>query len=337
VIIGRNEGERLVRCIQSALPQSDAVVYVDSGSSDGSVERARELGARVVELDRGVPFSASRARNAGFAALREIGQLDCVQFVDGDCEILEGWIAAGSGFLSENENFAAVCGRLRERNPDASIYNQICDVEWSVKSGESEACGGVAMYRVSSLEAVGGFDASVAAGEERELCGRLRAKGWKVMRLDAPMATHDAAMTKCSQWWKREIRGGYGGLDVATRFENGNGNFTRQIRSARIWGIGLPVAALAAGITAGAVGGLRIAILAAAVILSAWFLQVIRIAARTKKRGRKAGFSLAYGLLLMLAKWAQLIGQARYILDRRKGQQPRLIEHKAPAIAGGGR
>ena len=152
MIIGRNEGERLVRCIKSALPQSEAVVYVDSGSTDGSVERARELGAKVVELDRSVPFSASRARNTGFAALREMRQLDCVQFVDGDCEILEGWIAAGSGVLNENENFAAVCGRLRERNPDASIYNQICDVEWSVKSGESEACGGVAMPCVARYE-----------------------------------------------------------------------------------------------------------------------------------------------------------------------------------------
>lgn len=335
MIIGRNEGERLLRCIRSALPQSDAVVYVDSGSSDGSVEKARQLGAKVVELDRSVPFSASRGRNAGFAALRDIGQFDCVQFVDGDCEILNGWIKSGSEFLIENEKFAACCGLLREREPDASIYNGICDVEWSVKTGESDACGGVAMYRVSAFEAVGGFDATVAAGEERELCGRLRGKGWKIMRLNAPMATHDAAMKLFSHWWRREIRAGYGGLDVATRFENGNGNFSRQIRSARIWGIGYPLTIVIVASIIGALYGLRIAVPAAAVMLCAWFLQVLRIALKTMRRGRTLNFSLVYAFLLMLAKWAQLIGQFRYLTDRRRGQHPRLIEHKSPAIAGG--
>jgi glycosyltransferase involved in cell wall biosynthesis len=335
-VIGRNEGERLVRCLKSVLAQTTAVIYVDSGSTDGSSEKAREVGARVIELDRTIPFSASRARNTGLAALREIGEFDCVQFVDGDCEILEGWIDAGSQFLNANRNFAAVCGRLREREAEASIYNGICDVEWSAKAGEADACGGVAMYRVSALEAVGGFDASVAAGEERELCGRLRAKGWKIMRLDAPMATHDAAMTRFSQWWRREIRAGYGGLDVASRFENGNGNFSRQIRSARIWGIAWPAALVAIGGLAAVIGGPMIGMPAAAVVFSAWPVQVLRVAMRTHRRGRKLGFSLAYGFLLMLAKWAQLIGQFRYIMDRRRGRAVRLIEHKAPAMAGGG-
>jgi cellulose synthase/poly-beta-1,6-N-acetylglucosamine synthase-like glycosyltransferase len=186
------------------------------------------------------------------------------------------------------------------------------------------------------MESVGGFDASVTAGEERELCGRLRAKGLKVMRLDVPMATHDAAMSKFSQWWRREIRAGYGGLDVSTRFENGNGNFSRQIRSARIWGLGFPIVLIVAT-ASGAIGGLRIAVPAVAAIVCAWLLQVIRIAFRTRKRGRTFTFSIAYAFFLMLAKWAQLIGQFRYISDRRRGQQARLIEHKSPVMAGGGR
>src|SRR4051794_38450615 len=65
VVIGRNEGQRLVRCLQSLTPAGAPVVYVDSGSTDGSVQRARELGAKVIELDRSIPFSASRARNTG--------------------------------------------------------------------------------------------------------------------------------------------------------------------------------------------------------------------------------------------------------------------------------
>ncbi len=312
------------------------MVYVDSGSTDGSVARAKEMGAKVIELDRTTPFSASRARNAGFAALHEQGQFDSVQFVDGDCEILDGWIEAGSQFLHDNHSFAAVCGGLRERDPNQSIYNGICDVEWSVKTGEAEACGGVAMYRVSALEAVGGFDASVAAGEERELCARLREKGWKVMRLDVPMATHDSAMTQFSQWWKREIRAGYGGLDVATRFEKGEGNFSRQVKSARVWGLVWPNLLILITIVAAGVRGPGAAIVAAALVFLIWPLQMLRIAVRTRRRGRSVGFSLAYGFFVMLAKWAQLRGQFRYIMDRGHGQHARLIEHKAPAVAGGG-
>ena len=181
VVIGRNEGQRLVRCLNSVRAQSGAVIYIDSGSTDGSVERARELGAKVIELDRTIPFSASRARNAGFAALREMGQFDCVQFADGDCEILDGWVDAGSRFLLENQQFVAVCGKLGERHAGASIYNGICDVEWSVKSGEAEACGGVAMYRVSALEAVG----TLVPSERFEDVRRHVDPGWIAEALEA--------------------------------------------------------------------------------------------------------------------------------------------------------
>lgn len=325
-----------MRCLESVLTKSAAVVYVDSGSTDGSVAKAKEMGAKVVELDRTIPFSASRARNAGFAALAEQGSFDCVQFVDGDCEILDGWIGAGSHFLQCNGTFAAVCGRLRERDPNQSIYNGICDVEWSVKTGEAEACGGVAMYRVSALKAAGGFDPSVAAGEERELCGRLREKGWKIMRLDVPMATHDSAMTEFAQWWKREIRAGYGGLDVATRFEKGEGNFSRQVKSARMWGLAWPNFLILIPAIVAAVRGPGAAIVAAAVIFLIWPLQILRIAVRTRRRGRSLRFSLAYGFFVMLAKWAQLKGQFQYMRDRGRGQQARLIEHKSAVVAGGG-
>ena len=54
------------------------------------------------------------------------------------------------------------------------------------------------------LYGVGGFNPAVIAGEEPELCVRLRQAGWKIHRLDAEMTLHDAAMTSWRQWWKRE-------------------------------------------------------------------------------------------------------------------------------------
>ena len=70
VAIGRNEGERLRRCL-TAIPQGQTIIYVDSGSTDGSQDFARGMGLTVVDLDPGQRFTAARARNAGLAVVRQ--------------------------------------------------------------------------------------------------------------------------------------------------------------------------------------------------------------------------------------------------------------------------
>jgi glycosyltransferase involved in cell wall biosynthesis len=171
VVIGRNEGERLVRCLQSLANADAAVVYVDSGSSDGSVARALQLGAQAVELDASRPYTAARGRNAGFEVLtQEHPDLAWVQFVDGDCELVPGWLDGAIRHLAEHPDVAVVCGRRRERDPDASLWNRLTDVEWDTPPGDTDACGGDAMFRTQALREVGGYDPSLIAGEEPELC-----------------------------------------------------------------------------------------------------------------------------------------------------------------------
>lgn len=341
VIIGRNEGERLRACLSSLMKDTETrghgdaampVIYVDSGSTDGSVDLARSLGVEVVDLDMSRPFSAARARNEGFGRLRELASdVEYVQFVDGDCMVHEGWLQAAAGFLQKHPEYAAVAGRLRERYPEASVYNRLCDVEWNTPVGDIDACGGVAMYRVSCFRGVGGFDASLVAGEEPELCLRLRQAGWKIRRLDAEMALHDAAMTRFGQWWKRAVRGGYGGTDVSLRFEKGTGAFSRQIRSARFWGIGWPLAASLATVAACGLGGWMAAIVTAALCLLILPLQMVRISIRRYRRYSDVRTAVAYGIVMMVGKWAHLQGQYRYWRDCRAGRHLSLIEYKAPA------
>ena len=120
VVIGRNEGARLKRCLAS-ISDATALVYVDSGSSDGSAKMARDRGVDVVDLDMSIPFTAARARNAGFAHLQDkFPDLHFVQFVDGDCELAKGWTERAARFLESRPDVAAVCGRLRERYPEKS-------------------------------------------------------------------------------------------------------------------------------------------------------------------------------------------------------------------------
>ena len=198
VAIGRNEGERLRRCFQSIPRAVTAVVYVDSGSSDGSVEHARSLGHEVVALDMSRPFTAARARNAGFARLSErFPGVACVQFVDGDCSIAEGWLETAIAALAADETVAAVWGRRRELHPERSVYNRVCDVEWGQEEpGETQVFGGDVLLRVAAVREAGGYDPRIIAGEDPEFAYRLHKRGFKILRLPADMTWYDAAITR---------------------------------------------------------------------------------------------------------------------------------------------
>jgi len=348
ITIGRNEGDRLRRCLGSVLGRRMAVVYVDSQSSDGSADFARRSGVEVVELDAARPLCAARARNGGFDRLVRIDpKVKYVQFLDGDCELVDGWLDRARREIESRGDVAVVCGRRRERCPQNSIYNRLADLEWDTPIGDAASCGGDALVRAGAFRSVNGFDATVAAGEEPEFCQRLRSRGWKVLRIDAEMTLHDSNMLRFSQWWRRAVRSGYGAMDVATRFGS-QGLFVGQVHSARLWAIGWPIAVLAAtlvafanvalfaGIRLGWRAGLRFgtesATIAAGILLLAFPVQALRIAARVRPRTRSWRDAIAYGTFTLIGKWAHVRGQRQYLRDRAAGSNTRSIEYKvAPA------
>lgn len=310
VVIGRNEGQRLIACLASMQGQVRRVVYVDSGSTDGSPEAARAAGARVVELDMSQPFTAARARNAGLKAL-EADPPALVQFIDGDCTLQPGWIDQASGFLDENEGVAVVCGRRRERYPQSSVYNALCDAEWNTPVGKALSCGGDALMRYAPVAAIGGFRNDLIAGEEPELCLRLRKKGWSIWRIDAEMTLHDAAISRFGQWWRRVERGGYAFAEGATRFSSREEPFRRR-EYARIlvWGLALPLAVAALALI---VHPLALA------LLLAYPAQVWRLHHRMGWRA---------ATLNTLGKFAEAQGALRFHLRRLTRRDPALIEYK---------
>ena len=319
VVIGRNEGRRLIDCLASMSASGvvpGRVVYVDSGSTDGSVAAARARGVEVVELDLAAPFTAARARNAGLAVLRQGDAPRLVQFVDGDCAMQPGWIGTARDVLEATPDAAVVCGRRRERHPDASIYNMLCDREWATPVGRARACGGDAMMRMAALDAVGGFDPALIAGEEPELCVRLRAAGWEVWRIDAEMTLHDAALTRFGQFWRRMRRGGHAYAEGAAMHGAAPERLgVRGRDSALFWAVALPVALLLAALLLGPWALLGVAI---------YPLQVLRIALRDG--GGRAGFERA--ALLVVGKFAEARGVLEYHLNARRGRDTGLIEYK---------
>ena len=309
VVIGRNEGDRLIRCLASIGPSVACVVYVNSGSTDGSRDAARRAGAEVVELDLSRPFTAARARNAGVAAMRDAPRF--IQFVDGDCEILPDWIPTARSFLENQVDVGVVCGRRRERHPDASLWNRLIDAEWDTPVGETAACGGDSMMRIAALRAVGGFNPNLIAGEEPELCLRLRREGWRVFRIDAEMTLHDAAITRLDQWWNRTRRGGHAAAEAAAMHgRSPEYHGVRQTLSALAWGAMLPLVILLGSLLTPWALGLALL----------WPAQILRL--------RQRGDDWTTALFLILTKFPEAQGVIGYWVNRLTARRTALIEYK---------
>lgn len=309
VVIGRNEGARLIACLDALQGQVAQIIYVDSGSTDGSVEAATAAGAQVIALDMTQPFTAARARNAGIAAVAE--QADYVQFLDGDCAVRAGWIETALAFIADHPKVAVVCGRRRERFVEASVYNRLIDAEWNTPVGAAKACGGDALIRREALAAVGGYRDDLIAGEEPEMCLRMRKLGWQIWRIDAEMTWHDAAITQLGQWWRRSVRAGHAFAEGAALHGRApERHWVAETRRALIWGALMPMV-----------------IFLLAVFVSPWCLfltliyplQVLRLS---------RGQGMDWAFYTTLSKFAEARGALQYYVGKLRRGPSRIIEYK---------
>lgn len=328
VVIGRNEGERLKRCLAS-LPRECPTAYVDSGSSDGSVAFAHAIGVSVVELDTSRGFTAARARNAGWRYLLELSpDLRFIQFIDGDCEIDKNWLSHAVEAISADTALAAVFGRRRERYPERSIYNRMCDEEWDVPIGRALHCGGDALFRVSALIEAGGYSDDLIAGEEPDLCLRLGRNGWWVQRIDAEMTLHDANILTFPAWWKRARRSGYAYAEHVWRHgAQAFPQWRRQILSILFWGLILPVGGLVLSVFAFLFAA-GVSVIALAALLLVFVLQGMRIAIRKIRQRQAPSEAIGLAALVLFGKFAEVRGIAECVLSHLQLREKKIIEYK---------
>jgi len=320
VVIGRNEGKRLVTSLESIVSQVEHIVYVDSGSTDSSLEVAQKMGVDTVSLDLSTPFTAARARNEGaFYLLQHYPTIQYIQFIDGDCEMQPLWIPVAIKFLEQHTDYAVICGRRRERFPDKSIYNLLCDIEWDTPIGDALACGGDALIKVDAYRQVNGYRDELIAGEEPEMCFRLRRLDWKVYRFNAEMTLHDAAMTKFSQWWNRTKRAGY--AYAASFYLHGQSTEKfkkREVSSIAFWAGFVPVA----------ITFLSLINPYLLVILLMYVLQVIKVFLKIKVNNKTHLIKLIYSISIVFAKFPQFLGLMKFVINKIKNKKEYLIEYK---------
>lgn len=315
VVIGRNEGERLMTCLDAlsrcgALPGH--IVYVDSGSSDGSVERVRARGVTAIELPP--PFTAAKGRNAGYQHLLATSpELFAIQFVDGDCEYFPAWLEVATRTLRDDDTICAISGMQRERHPEASVFNLLCDVEWTGIVGDVDTFAGNVMIRASALRATTGYNEELIAGEDPEFSIRVKlATGQHIVRVDEPMCLHDVDMTKVSQWWKRNVRAGHAFAQVSRMHGHGPRRFwKKETRSNWIWGAAVPVAA-------------------PVLVPPAYVALFWRIYRDARRRGLAAGPARTYAFFTTVGKVPQALGQLKYWWNVLRGEKSTLIEYKGP-------
>lgn len=324
VVIGRNEGSRLARCLESIAAMdrtglSVDVIYVDSDSKDDSVRVAQELGARVIALKPARP-TAALGRNAGW---RET-DADFVLFLDGDT-ILDAAFVRRALVEMQSPRVACVWGHRREVDPPRSVYTRVLDLDWIYPAGFVPFCGGDALFRRSALSAARGYDETLIAGEEPELCRRLQVLGYRILHIDVPMTRHDLAIDRFGQYWKRAERAGHAYAEVAARFAKTSlplwsDEVRRNRRHAAVL-VALPLLAVAACVA------LR-SWWPAAAVFALLLLLAVRSAWKARWKGAGAGTLLLYGIHSHLQQLPIAVGQWRYARSRRKGKKLKLVEYK---------
>ena len=322
VIIGRNEGKRLQLCFQSMSETDVLKVYVDSGSVDNSVAIAKINNVEVIKLDLSESFSAARARNEGFERLMQLNpDIKFVQFIDGDCTLLPNWLGIAAEALRADEQRGAVIGHLQERNMDASPYNRLCALEWRSAVGDLDnygALGGISVIRASVFKELGGYNPEIIAGEDSEFGVRMGAAGYKVTKLDCPMATHDADIHKFSQWWTRAVRAGHA---IGQRaFINGSDtqDCIRERNSTFFWGGLIPFIIVLFLIPSGGYSLL---------LLGGYVLLCYRVMRFRLRHGDSKKDAWLYARFLLLTKFANMVGLLKFYINKLY-QRYEIIEYK---------
>jgi len=318
VVVGRNEGIRLNDCLKS-LPMLP-IVYVDSGSTDNSLNIAQSNSIDSIVLEK--PYTAAKARNEGaLYLLNKFPQISAIQFIDGDCILIPGWLETASAALDNDPNLASTYGNIVEEAPFSTIYNRLLSMEWKDAPGISSHFPGITTMRASSWEKSGGYNESIIAGEDSEFSLRIRLQGEKILRLDHDMVYHHGSITNFWQWWKRSVRSGHAAAERYALHGKGTAKeCRREVMSIVLWGGFLPIAILL----------LTVFFNKFWLLLSLLYVVLACKVMLYRKRKLNDSFqdSCLYAFFCVLGKIPSFIGISRFVWNRIRNTQSTIIEYK---------
>lgn len=209
-----NEERHIAASIQSALqaaaPFGGEVILADSGSTDRTLDIARQFPIRIVQ------FADPRERSCGAGAQLAYQHAtgDYFYLLDGDMVLDPGFMADGLAYLDTHPDVAGVGGLVCEVNTVAHEFqiraDTRSDAHWQPGPVDRLDCGG--LYRTSAIRACGYFaDRNLHAFEEFELAARLHSRGWRLARIDRKAVDHFGHVAGGYSLLWRRLRSGYAG------------------------------------------------------------------------------------------------------------------------------
>ena len=195
IVIGRNEGWKLSRCLESVIRAASEVsqidseiIYFDSNSSDDSVGRASQY-PRVKTYCLTADYNSPIARNVGAG----LSKGTILFFIDGDMEI-------EAGFLKQVINME---NDLCYGFVSGYYINMVYDENWNLISSNQfppqarlnrdyleASTGGLFIISRQYWELAGGMKNYLYGGADPDLAFRLAAKGVYKLRKTHLMALH---------------------------------------------------------------------------------------------------------------------------------------------------
>ncbi len=193
VIIARNEEENIARCIQSVLDaaksvDSKEIIFVDSVSSDRTVEIAKTFPIKILQFREHEMVSPSAGRYIG----TKNSNGNYVLYLDGDMVVNENWLNKAIDILEKNEKFAGVCGWINDLyTENGNIIKVVKDrMNLGDQEGIASTFGGAGLYRKSIIDEVGGFNPFIRNMEEAELAIRIRRYNYILWKIPVDMVEH---------------------------------------------------------------------------------------------------------------------------------------------------
>jgi hypothetical protein len=209
IIPVKNDARRLARCLAAIAanrrdPADATVIVADNGSSDDSPRVAAAAGARVMSLPG---LRVSEMRNQAAAST----EAELLAFIDADHEIVPDWIPTAVSALAGADIGAA--GALYSAPENGTWVQKMYGVLRGRTKGRSEVAwlgSGNLVVRRSAFQQLGGFDPSLEACEDVDLCQRLKSAGWTIIADERLGSVHHgdpptlAALFRAERWRGRD-------------------------------------------------------------------------------------------------------------------------------------
>ncbi|MBR2171545.1 glycosyltransferase family 2 protein [Sphingopyxis sp.] len=209
VVIPVWNGEKVLgRCLDALARQTlphDAyqIIVVDNGSSDATREIARSyLGVELLEERRPGSYAA---RNLAIGRVRA----PIIAFTDADCEPAPDWLEQVLRAAAANPGFGVLAGKIELFDEIAQEREVFGDYERLFSFPQAHAArGNCATANWASetalLKALGGFDAALKSGGDRQMALRIRENGHPLVYVPAMVVRHPVRASRAELVRKRQ-------------------------------------------------------------------------------------------------------------------------------------